>query len=70
MVRLPSGKGGVGSRSQAVGRAIGGFKEVGKDTETHEDKIGVQPVTVTLTFKMVPALVPAQETAEELRPRS
>lgn len=43
---------------------------MGKDTETHEDKIGVQPVTVTLTFKMVPALVPAQETAEELRPRS
>lgn len=42
----------MGSRFQAVGKAIEGFKEVGKDIETHEDETGGQLVTVTLTVKV------------------
>lgn len=50
-MRLPFRVGGVGSRFQAVGGAIGGLIEVGKDIERHGDKKGEQLVTVTLTLK-------------------
>lgn len=41
----------MGSQFQAVGRAIGGLIEVGKDIEAHGDKTGKQLVTMTLTLK-------------------
>lgn len=51
-MRLPSTEGEVGSRFQAVGRAIEGSKVVGKDIETHKDERGGQLVTVMLTLRM------------------
>lgn len=48
---LPSREGGMDSKFQAMGRAIGVVLEVGKDIETHGDKTGEQVVTATLTLK-------------------
>lgn len=49
--RLHFRAGGVGSRCRAVGRAIRGFVEMGKDIKTHGDGTGGQIMTKDLSLK-------------------